>query len=104
MSTLDSLEREAFEHPDHLCNGKCPDYEPGDGYLDSRDPACFYCNALRLIDVARAADNYLRYGAVIELSDALVPLLSPTDEKDTRPQDLSGATDSESPTRPVEST
>jgi hypothetical protein len=38
----------AFEHPDHLCNGLCPDDpEPG---MDSRDPDCFYCSVMILAD------------------------------------------------------
>lgn len=53
-----SLWRSAFDHPDHLANGLCPD-EPGKGSPgpDSRDPYCFYCNVLGLAEQFEAVER-----------------------------------------------
>lgn len=45
-SLAERVYRESFEHPDHLCNGKCPH----EGYMDARDSDCFYCSVMTLAE------------------------------------------------------
>lgn len=54
MSTFEYgswLWQQAYEHVGHLCNGQCPDYEPGEPEsLGRRDPQCFYCCVMTYIE------------------------------------------------------
>lgn len=67
LDNLRALEQWAFNHPDHICNGLCPDEDPpskDSPGMASRDPECEWCQRIDLFH--GLLEQYAALGREIE--------------------------------------